>query len=148
MSAGESSVSGSGGNHIAVSYDYGDKKADLGKVPKFNGDPEEFSWWKTNFYSYIMGLDEELWDILEDGVCDLDLDEEGAAVDRKKHTPAQKKIYKKHHKIKGSLVLAIPRAEYMKMSEKSTAKAMFASLCANYECSKKVREAKTLCSTV
>jgi len=30
----------------------------------------------------------------------------------------------------------------MKMSEKSTAKAMFASLCANYEGSKKVREAK------
>ena len=90
MSAGESSVSGSGVNHNTVSYDYGDKKADSGKVPKFNGDPEEFSQWKTNFYSYIMDLDEELWDILEDGVGDLDLDEEGAVVDRKKHTPAQK----------------------------------------------------------
>jgi hypothetical protein len=33
-----------------------------------------------------MGLDEELCDILEDGVGDLVLDEEGAAVDRKKHT--------------------------------------------------------------
>jgi len=32
----------------------------------------------------------------------------------------------------------------MKMSDKSTAKAMFASLCANYEGSKKVKEAKTL----
>ena len=53
MSA-ESSVSGSGsgGNHNVVPYDYSDKKADS----------EEFSWWKTNFYSYIMGLDEELWD--------------------------------------------------------------------------------------
>jgi len=65
-------------------------------------------------------------------------------VDRKKHTPAQKKMYKKYHKIRGSLVLAIPRAEYMKMSDKSTAKAMFASLCAKYEGSKKVREAKAL----
>ena len=74
----------------------------------------------------------------------MDLDEEGADVDRKKHTPAQKKMYKKHHKIRGSLVLAIPRAEYMKMSDKSTTKAMFASLCANYEGSKKVREAKAL----
>ena len=46
-----------------------------------------------------MGLDEELWDILEDGVGDVVLDEEGAAVDRKIHTPAQKKMYKKHHKI-------------------------------------------------
>jgi len=53
-------------------------------------------------------------------------------------------MYKKHHKIKGSLVLAIPRVEYMKMSDKFTAKAMFASLCANYEGSKKVREAKAL----
>ena len=65
-----------------------------------------------------MGLDEELWDILEDGVGDLDLNEEGAAVDRKKDTPAQK-MYKKHHKIRGSLVTAIPRPEYMKMSDKS-----------------------------
>jgi hypothetical protein len=140
--SGENSSSGQ--NNYVVPYDYGDKKADSGKVPKFNGDPEEFSWWKTNFYSYVMGLDEELWDILEEGVGDLVLDEEGAVVDRKKHTPAQKKIYKKHHKIRGSLVLAIPCVEYMKMSDKSTAKTMFASLCANYEGSKKVREAKTL----
>ena len=52
MSA-ESSVSGSGsagsgGNHHVVSYDYSEKKTDSRKVPKFNGDPEEFSWWKTN----------------------------------------------------------------------------------------------------
>jgi len=32
----------------------------------------------------------------------------------------------------------------MMMSDKSTAKAMFASLCAHYEGSKKVREAKAL----
>jgi len=91
-----------------------------------------------------MNLNEELWDILEDGVGDLDLDEVRATVDRKKHTPAQKKMYKKHHKIRGSLVLDIPRAEYMKMSDKSTAKAMFDSLCANYEGSKKAKEAKAL----
>jgi len=74
----ESSVSGFGfgGNRNVVPYDYNDKKADSGKVSKFNGDLEEFSWWKTNFYSYIMGSDEELWDILEDGVGDLDPDEE------------------------------------------------------------------------
>jgi hypothetical protein len=97
----DTSVSGSGHNHTAVSYDYGDnKKSSVGKIPKFNGDPEEFSWWKTNFYSYVMSLDEELWDILEEGVGDLVLDEERAAVDRKKHTPAQKKTYKKHHIIR------------------------------------------------
>ena len=95
-----------GQNNNAVPNDYGNnKKADSCKVLKFNGDPEEFSWWKTNFYSYVMGLDEELWDILEDGVGDLVLDEEGAAIDRKKHTPAQKKLYKKHHTIEDHLLL-------------------------------------------
>ena len=63
MSA-EESTSRSGASHsgAAVPYDYGygDKKAESGKVSRFNGDPEEFSWWKTNFYSYVMGLDEEL----------------------------------------------------------------------------------------
>ena len=131
-------------NNNVVPYGYSDKKVESGKVPKFNGDPKEFSLWKTNFYSYVMGLNKELWDILEDGVGELVLDEEGAVIDRKKHTPEQKKLYKKHHKIIGSLITAIPRAEYMKMSDKSTAKAMFASLCANYEGRKKVREAKAL----
>jgi len=86
----ETSSSGnSSGNNNVVPYDYGsaNKKSDSGKAPKFNGDPEEFSWWKTNMYSYIMGLDDERWDTLEDGVGDLALDEEGAAIDRKKHTP-------------------------------------------------------------
>jgi len=55
-----------------------------------------------------MGLDDELWDILEEGVGDLALNEEGAAIDRKKHTPTQKKLYKKHHKMRGILVAFIP----------------------------------------
>ena len=40
----ESSVSssGSGSNHNVVPYDYNGKKADSGKVPKFNGDPKSF----------------------------------------------------------------------------------------------------------
>jgi len=108
----------------------------------FNGDPDTFSWWKTKMYSHIMGLDEELWDILEDGVGDLILHEEGATVDRKKHTAAQKKLYKKHHKIRGILFAALPHKEYLKMSDKSTAKVMFASLCSNYEGNKKVKAEK------
>jgi len=127
-------MSGEDTSTSVVPYDYGDKKAESGKVPKFNRDPEEFSWWKTKFYSYVMGLDEELWDILEDGVGDLVLDEE--------ETLQEETL--QHHKIRGSLVTVIPKAEYMNMSDKSTAKAMFASLCANYEGSKKVREAKAL----
>jgi len=59
-----------------------------------------------------------------------------------KHTTAKKKLYKKHHKIRGILVAALTHTEYLKMSDKSTAKAMFTSLCANFEGNKKVREAK------
>jgi hypothetical protein len=66
-----------------------------------------------------MGLDEELWDILGDGVGDLVLDEKGVVIDRKKHTPAQKKLYKKHHKIRGILVASIPRTKYMKVVRRS-----------------------------
>jgi len=145
MASGEGSCSGAYVSNNIVAYDYGtsdDKKSESNKAPSFNGNPEEFSWWKTKMYSYIMGLDEELWDVLEDGVSDLSLDEEWAAADRKKHTLAQKKLYKKHHKIRKILVAALPRTEYLKMSDKSTAKAIFSSLCANYEGSMKVKEAK------
>ena len=89
-----------------------------------------------------MGIDKELWYILENGVDYLVLDEEGATVDKKKHIAAQKKLYKKHHKIRGILVVALPHKEYLKISDKSTAKAMFASLCLNYEGNKKVKEVK------
>jgi len=75
-------------------------------------------------------------------VGNLKLDEEGVALDRKAHTAEQKKLYKKHHMIRGILVAAFPHKEYLKMSDKSTAKAMFTSLCSNYEGNKKVREAK------
>ena len=42
----------------------------------FNGDPEMFSWWKTKMYSHIMGMDDELWDILEESVVGLDRPED------------------------------------------------------------------------
>jgi len=109
MTTGEGSSFGGG---IAIQYDYGteDKSSCSGsnKPQMFNGDPKTFFWWKTKMYSHIMGLDEELWDVLEDGVGDLVLDEEGAAIERKKHTPAWKKLYKKPHKIRGILVATLP----------------------------------------
>ena len=43
-------------------------------------------------YSQIMGMDDEFWDILEEGVGDLKLDEERAALDRTAHTAEQKKL--------------------------------------------------------
>lgn len=32
----------------------------------FSGDSTEFEWWKSKMYTHIIGLDDELWDILED----------------------------------------------------------------------------------
>jgi len=118
----------------AIPYDYSsnnknERSANHNKPPMFNGDPETFSWWKTKMYSHIMRMDDELWDILEEGVGELKLDEEGAALDRKAHTAEQKKLYKKHHTIRGILVAVLPHKEYLKMSDKSTPKAMFISLC-------------------
>jgi hypothetical protein len=72
----------------------------------------------------------------------LQFDEEGDVVDRKKHIATKKKLYKKHHKIRGILVAALPHKEYLKMSDKFTAKVMFASLWSSYEGNKKVKEAK------
>ena len=76
-------------------------------------------------YSHIIGMDEELWDILEEGVGNLRLDEEGVALDRRAHTVEQKKLYKKHHLIRGILVAALPHKEYLKMSDKSVGTRVF-----------------------
>ena len=92
------------------------------------------SWAQMKSYGIFWKMELVTWILMK----------KGGVVDRKKYTPAQKKMYKKHHKIRDSLVTVIPRAEYMKISDNSTAKAIFASLCANYEGSKKVREAKAL----
>jgi hypothetical protein len=135
-------VEGSNSGHNVVAYDYGTsevKSSGSNKPPMFNGVLKTFSWWKTKMYSHVMGLDEELWVVLEECVGDLVLDEEGVVVDKKKQSPAQKKLYKKHHKIRGILVAALPQKEYLKKSDKSTAKAMFTSLCSNYEGNKKVK---------
>jgi len=150
MSGDSSSSAGSGsGGGAAIQFDYStinnsknDRNTNHNKPPMFNGDPEMFSWWKTKMYSQIIGMDEELWDILEEGVGNLRLDEEGVALDRKAQTAEQKKLYKKHHLIRGTLVAALPHKEYLRMSDKSTAKAIFTSLCSNYEGNKKVKEAK------
>ena len=94
-----SSGAGSGSGGARIPYDYNstirkhERSANHNKPPMFNGDPEMFSWWKSKMYSHIIGMDEE-----------LRLDEEGVALDRKAHTTEQKKLYKKHHLIRGILV--------------------------------------------
>jgi hypothetical protein len=92
-------------------------------------------WWD------IIGVDEELWGIIEDGVT-FEADAEGIVTYRKCMTPAQRKIYKKHHIVRGVLMNALPHAEYTKIVNRSTAKAIYESLCSTYEGNQQVKEAK------
>lgn len=92
-------------------------------------------------YTHIIGLDDELWDILEDDI-DIHVNGVGMVSDRNFVTPAQKKIYKKHHRARGILVNALPHYAYMEIIHKSSSKTIFNSLCATYEGNQQVQEAK------
>ena len=70
-SSGADSGSGIGAaiplDYSSINTSKNDRNANHNKPPMFNGDLEMFSWWKTKMYSHIMGVDDELWDILEEG---------------------------------------------------------------------------------
>lgn len=78
---------------------------------------------------------------MEDGI-DFHVNGVGMVSGRKSLTPDQKKIYRKHHRVRGILVDDLPHSDYIKIIDKSTAKTIFESLCATYEGSKQVQEAK------
>lgn len=92
-------------------------------------------------YTHIIGLDDELQDILEDGI-DFHVNGVGMVSDIKFFTPDQKNIYRKHHGVKDILVESLPHFEYIKIIDKSTTKTIFISLCAIYEGNQQVQEAK------
>ncbi|WJX12733.1 hypothetical protein P8452_03195 [Trifolium repens] len=129
----------------AVPHDYDVEDKSSNKAPKFNGDASTFSWWKDRIYSHLIGLDDELWDLVEEGVTFQGLDEKGrlSVEERKKFTPTDKKLYKKHHRVKDLLIGCITHDEYLKITDKSTAKSIYDSLCSTYEGNKQVQEAKT-----
>ncbi|KAK2408975.1 gag-protease polyprotein [Trifolium repens] len=128
----------------AVPHDYDVEDKSNNKAPKFNGDGSTFSWWKYRIYSHLIGIDDELWDLVEEGVTFKGLDERGklSVEERKKFTPTDKKAYKKHHKVKDLLIGCISHDEYLKITDKSTAKSIYDSLCSTYEGNKQVQEAK------
>ncbi|KAK2428767.1 hypothetical protein QL285_027262 [Trifolium repens] len=82
---------------VPHAYDVEDKSNKT--APKFNGDGSTFSWWKDRIYSHLIGIEDELWDLIEEGVTFKGLDERGklSVEERKKFTPTDKKAYKKHH---------------------------------------------------
>ncbi|MCI96886.1 hypothetical protein A2U01_0118186, partial [Trifolium medium] len=56
-------------------------------------------------YSHIIGIDDELCDIVEEGVQLENMEGDGVVsiTNRKLFTDEQKKQYKKHHKVKSIL---------------------------------------------
>jgi hypothetical protein len=139
----EGENSGGKKNNV-VSYDYDTKeKKSSDKLPFFNGDSTQYPFWKTKMYSYIIGVDSDLWDLVE-GVTFENMDEEGVVSyhDRKSFTPDQKKEYKKHHLVKGMMTNAITHDMYLKIANKTSAKNIWESLKSTYEGNKQVREAK------
>lgn len=80
-----------------------------------------------------------MWDILEDDI-DIPVNGVGMVTDRKILTSAHKKAYKKHHRVRGILVDALPHSEYIKIIHKSTVKTIFESFIATYEGNQWVKE--------
>lgn len=128
---------------VFVSYDYSapEKTYYSAKPPSFSGDSTQFKWWKRKMYTYILILDDELQDILEVGI-DFDVDVVGMVKDRKALTPSEKKVYRKHHRVRGILIEALPHSEYIKIIDNYTADTIFESLCSTYEGNQQVKEAK------
>ena len=86
-----------------------------------------------------MDIDEEIWDIIEDGI-NIPVNFLEIASDRKSLTHARKKkMYKKHHNLRGLLVETLPFPEYTKIVNKYTTKSIFESLCVTYEGNQEVK---------
>ncbi|KAK2432209.1 gag-protease polyprotein [Trifolium repens] len=137
----------SGGKNNEFSYNYDSnahERKSSDKVPFFNGTETAYPFWKTKMYSHIIGIDCDLWDLVEEGVAFDNMDKEGVVSyqNRKSFTPTQKLEYKKHHSVKGMMTNAISHDEYLKIGDKRTAKSIWKSLKSKYEGNKQVREAK------
>jgi len=78
-----------------VSHDYKSSTSDSknsysARPSSFIGYVEQFSSWKSKMYSHIIDIDEELWDINEDGI-DIPVKYVGITTDRKSLTYTRKK---------------------------------------------------------
>src|SRR6266487_3303120 len=114
------------------------------KLPIFSGDALRFEWWKDNIYHYINGIDDELWDLIEEGVSidGIGPDDKISIVQKRALSTADKKIFSKHNKVKNIMMSSISHDEYTKIMDRSTTKAMYDSLCATYDGNRQVQNAK------
>lgn len=97
MSRVSESDSGSPNPHASINHDYitSEKNDYTALPPTFNGESTEFEWQKRKMYTNIIGLNDELWDILEDDIY-IQFNGVGMITDSKTFTPFQKKTYTKH----------------------------------------------------
>lgn len=88
-------------------------------------------------YTHIISLDDELWDIMEYDI-NIQVKSVGMVSDKKSLTHAQKKIYRKHHRVRGILLDPLPHSEYIKIIDKSESQTIFKSQCDTYEGNRQV----------
>src|SRR6266487_6321064 len=71
------------------------------KVPIFSGDALRFEWWKYSIYNYVNGIDDELWDLIEEGVPIDGICPDGMITLAQKRalSVGNKKIFAKHNKV-------------------------------------------------
>lgn len=126
--------SGNPNPHATINHDYSisEKNKYTARPPTFSGDSTEFEWWKSKMYADIVGLDDELLDILEDGIV-IPFNGVGVVAEKKSFTPSHKNIYRKHHRVRSILIDVLPHSEYIKIIDKSTSKTIFESLRATYK---------------
>ncbi|MCH83029.1 serine/threonine protein kinase SRPK1 [Trifolium medium] len=77
----------------------------------------------------------------DDGI-DFQVDKDGRVLNKESLFEVQKKIYIKHHRVRGMIVEAIPYSEYIKVAGTSSVKIIFESLCSTYEESQQMKKAK------
>src|SRR4030067_48531 len=71
-----SATSGSGNkdkDYTSTPYNYDNDKErsfNNSRPPMFTGEAEKFPWWKSKLYSHIIGIDDELFKMIEDGTID------------------------------------------------------------------------------
>lgn len=55
---------------ILIPHDYSsfEKSNYIVRPLTFSGDSTKFEWWKGKMYTHIIGIDDELCDIIEDGI--------------------------------------------------------------------------------
>lgn len=90
-----STGSGTPNPNDIVSHDYSnyEKNNYTARPSTFMGDSIKFEWWKSEMYTHIIDLDNELCDIIEDGINIL-INGVGMVTHRKSITPSQKKTYR------------------------------------------------------